>query len=183
MNEQLFPSTEVFQKERPKQPTEKQKEDFYSRMAKEIIKDGFSTSDEEDIIEDLKMLHPFNDNGFEMAKDLDSHRASASYDIDSSFCEWLDWLDIEYRKINEANVKEWVKAHNPQPKFENGTKLLINETICYGLTKGMEVYITGNNTERAYYTIDANPNKQGGTCIEYEITETKCSIINQENQQ
>jgi len=52
--ETLFNDAEVFQKERPTKLTEKQEADFYSEQAKDLIKKGFSTDDEEDIIEDLK---------------------------------------------------------------------------------------------------------------------------------
>lgn len=174
----LFNDAEVFQKERPTKLTEKQEADFYSEQAKDLIKQGFSTDDEEDIIEDLKKLYPFHDNGFEMAKELDDYGANASYDIDTNFCEWLDCLYSNYDNIMTKNVKDWVKAHNPQPKFEKGTKLLIVETLCHKMGKGLEVYVNGGRPEEAVYWISEDPKKNGGTVLAYERVEKCCIIIN-----
>ncbi len=170
----LFNDSETFQKERPTSPTTVQLNAFYLKMAKEIIKERFSDDDEESIIEDLEGLYPFNDNGFEMAKDLE--RGNASYDIDVSFCEWLDGLASELRSIQTENVRAWVKAHNPQPKFEKGTKLLINERLCYKMDKGLTVYVNGGRPEEAVYWINTNPEVYGGTVLPYELVEKNCTI-------
>ena len=172
----LFEPHEYFQKERPTQPSENQLAEFYSKMAKEIIEEGFSTSDEEDIIEDLKGLFPFNDNGFEMCKELDGYSANGSYECNTSFCEWLDSLSYELREINRQNVKLWVKENNPQPKFEIGNKLLIKEHLCYGFGKDKIVYVTSINESEAYYCIDEDPNKKGGTVLDYERVEKCCEL-------
>lgn len=177
MEQKLFSDTEVFQKERPTKPTAQQLADFYSEMAKEIIAEGFSQSDEEDIIQDLKDLYPFHDNGFELAKKLDEWKANASYNIDGRFCEWLEGFSSEYDKIKRDNVKAWVKAHNPQPKFNKGTKLIINDSISYSLKKGGIVYITGGRPEEAIYWLNESPNNYGGYNVAYEVVESKCSPI------
>jgi hypothetical protein len=170
----LFNDSEVFQKERPVKPTEQQLKKFYSEQAKEIIKQGFSDSDEEDIISDLESLYPFNDNGFEMAKDLE--RGNGYYEIDTSFCEWLDCLDSDFRQLNTDNVKAWVKAHNPQPKFNDGQKLLIVENLCHGMKKDMIVYVNYKREEEAVYIVDTDPTKRGGTILDYERVE-KCCVV------
>jgi len=176
MEQKLFSDSEVFQKERPTKLTDKQVDDFYLERAKDLIENGYSKDYVEDIIEDLKELYPFRDNGFEMANELKSYKMKACYEIDTQFCEWLDCLSFEYDQILTKNVIDWVKAHNPQPKFEKGTKLLITEHLCYGKPKGAIVYVTGGRKEEACYWIDENPNKDGGTVIEYELVE-KCCVI------
>ena len=172
----LFNDAEVFQKERPTQLTQKQKDDFYSEQAKDLKAQGFSTDDEEDIIEDLKKLYPFNDNGFEMAKELDGYGCQATYDIDTNFCEWLDFLHHQYSQIETKNVKDWVKAHNVQPKFNDGQKLLIVEKICRGMEKDMIVYANYKREEEALYVVDADNTKRGGTLLSYERVE-KCCVV------
>lgn len=172
----LFNDAETFQKERPKELTEKQKADFYIARAKDLKKQGYSSSDIEDIAKDLENLWPFRDNGFEMAKELDGYSSNARYDIDTAFCEWLDSLEWDYREIQTHNVKNWVKAHNPQPKFEKGTKLLIIEDLCYKMDKGLEVFVNGGRPEEAVYWISADPNEYGGTVLAYERVE-KCCVV------
>jgi len=172
----LFNDAEVFQKERPTELTEKQKADFYIEQAKDLKAQGVSTDDEKDIIEDLKKLYPFRDNGFEMAKELDGYGCQANYNIDTNFCEWLDCLYSNYNEIETQNIKDWVKAHNPQPKFQKGTKLLIVEKLCHKMDKGLEVYVNGGRPEEAVYWISEDPNKYGGTVLAYERVE-KCCVV------
>lgn len=172
----LFSDSETFQKERPTKPTEKQLEDFYLKMADEIKKEGFSDSAETEIVKDLKNLYPFNDNGFEMAKELDSYSAHAVYEINTSFCEWLDSLWHEYNDIKTENVKAWVNAHHPKSKFEKGDKLIINKNLCFGKAVGQTVFVTGVKADEYYYLIDENQNRQGGTILACERVEDCCSL-------
>lgn len=171
----LFNDSETFQKERPQKPTEKQVEEFYKKMAKEIKEEGFSQSNEDDIISDLRELYPFYDSGYEMAKRLEGWNVKANYQINASFIEWLENLDYEYRELNAKNIKEWVKAHNPQPLFTKGQKLLINEKLCYQKNAGSFVFVNGFSKDSACYLINENPNRQGGTVLAYELVEQRCS--------
>jgi len=170
----LFNDKDVFQKERPLQPTEQQLQKFYSEQAKEIIKQGFSDSDEESIIEDLKGLWPFNGNGFEMAKDLE--RGDAYYQIDVSFCEFLDSISYDFDAINRENEKAWVKAHDIKPAFPKGSKLLVKENICRGINAGMTVYVNGGSMDEGKYWIDENSERKGGTVLTFERVE-KCCVL------
>ena len=176
MEQKLFSDSEVFQKERPTKLTKKQEEEFYLERAKDLIKEGYSEDDEEDVAKDLEYLYPFRDNGYEMAKDLDSSSREACYSFSTEFCEWLDCLHYLYNKIETQNVIDWVKAHNPQPKFEKGTKLLIVETINHKLKKDSIVYVNGERPEEAVYWINEDPNKYGGYVIAYEKVE-KCCVV------
>jgi len=171
----LFNDSEVFQKERPTKPTDAQLDKFYYDSAKEIVNQGYSDSDLEDIVEDLKDLKPFNDSGFEMGKKLD-RRSHASYDLSTMFLEHLEGLEWDYRQVNENNVKTWVKAHNIQPQFPKGTKLIVKESLHWKSKTGEELYITGGNPELAVYYVNANPNENGGTVLPYELVEARCSI-------
>jgi len=172
----LFNDSEVFTKERPTKPTQQQLTTFYSQMAKEIIAEGYSSSDEEDIIADLINLD-VRDNGFEMAKSLESFRAKASYDISVDFCEWLEWFSNEYRRLNEKNIEDWVKAHNIKPQLKKGQKLAITITLNFYNKAGKIIYITGINEQRAYYLIAEDHNRNGGTIIPYEKLEANCIKI------
>jgi hypothetical protein len=176
MQEKLFSDSEVFQKERPTKLTKQQEDDFYLNQAKDLIDKEYSFSDIEDVIEDLKYLYPFNDNGFEMAKSLESSSRLADYEIDVEFCEWLDCLHYAYSKIENQNIKDWVAAHNPQPKFETGTKLLIVENLNHKLKKDMIVYVNGGRPEEAVYWINVDPKQYGGTIIAYEKVEQCCIV-------
>lgn len=172
----LFPDSEVFQKERPTKITNAQKIAFYKKLAKEIRKSKWSSSPEDDIVEDLESLYPFNGNGYELAKKLENYGKKAVYSIDTDLCEWLECIDSEYREIIKSNVKQWVKAHNPQPKFKIGSLLLITEKINFQLPVGKNVYITGINDKEAYYLINEEFKKNNGICIDFEKAE-RCCIV------
>jgi len=176
MEQKLFSDSEVFQKERPKGLTQQQEDTFYLEQARDLIKNGYSEDEEEDVAEDLRYLYPFNDNGFEMAQSLEGTNRKAYYDIDTQFCEWLDCLHFAYSKIERKNVLDWVAAHNPQPKFETGTKFLIVENLNHKLKKDMIVYINGGRPEEAVYWINVDPNVYGGTVIAYEKVEKCCAV-------
>ena len=174
--EKLFDDTLLIQKERPTKITKQQEEKMFIDLAKECIKYQYSSDDEETIAEDLKELST-NDSGFEKAKDLEDN-GNASYEIDGDFIDWLDWTDHKRSEILTENVKLWVKAHNPQPKLENGTKLKIVESLSYSkdLRKDCVAYVTGINMEQAYYTISDDKEKQGGYVLAFEKVESNCEV-------
>jgi hypothetical protein len=174
--EKLFDDTLFVQKERPTQVTKQQEEKMFIELAKEVIENQYSDDDEETIAEDLKELSR-NDNGFEKAKDLESD-GNASYEFDGDFIDWLDGMDYKRSEILTENVKLWVKAHNPQPRLEKGTKLKIVESLSYSkdLRKDCVVYVTGINMEQAYYTISDDKEKQGGYVLAFEKVESNCDV-------
>lgn len=175
----LFPDSETVNKERPTKITEQQEIDFYEKQAKEIIENGWSTSNTDAIITDLKELYPFNDNGYEMAKKLDDGYCKiAFYNVDTSFCEWLEFLHTEYHQVLDKNIEVWRTAHNPQPKFVKGQKLIVDITLNHEKEKGCEIFITGFLEKTAHYLVDQDPERKGGTIIAYEIIEERCSPIN-----
>lgn len=172
--EKLFDDTLFVQKERPTKITEQQEEKMYLDLAKDCIKQQFSSDDEETIAEDLKELS-FCDSGYEKAKDLESN-GNASYEIDGEFIDWLDCIDYKRSEILSENVKLWVKAHNPQRKFEKGTKLKIITTLNREKLAGEIVYITGIIEAEANYLVDKDENRKGGTVIPYEKVEFNCEV-------
>ena len=174
--EKLFDDTLFVQKERPIKITKQQENKMFIDLAKECIKNQYSSDDEETISEDLSNLS-INDNGFEKAKALDDN-ANASYSFDGDFIDWLEGMDFKRDEILTENVKLWVKAHNPQPKLEKGTKLKITGHLSYQKDLRTEciVYITGINMERAYYTISDNKEKQGGYMVAFEKVESNCEV-------
>jgi hypothetical protein len=112
----LFRKDDFFVKERPCKLTNGQKETFYLEKAKEVISNGWSKSDPETIAEDLESICRLHDNGFEMAKQIENELGY--YDIDVSFCEFLESLDFAYCEAVNENVKAWVKAHEIKPWFK-----------------------------------------------------------------
>jgi len=172
--DKLFDDTLFVSKERPVKITDQQETQMFIDLAKDVIKYGYSDSDEETIAEDLKNLS-FCSSGFERAKDLDSN-GNASYEIDGEFVDWLD--DIEYARsvILAANVQLWVTAHNPQPKFKEGTKLKVITTLNREKLAGSIIYVTAVRPLVAEYLVDENETRPGGTVMSYERVELNCEV-------
>lgn len=176
--EKLFDDAPFVQKERPTKITEEQEQKMYLDLAAEIIKNQWAkTGLEECIAESLSELS-INDSGFEKAKDLEDN-SYVDYDFCGDFINFLDDMSSRRRLLVDQNVKLWVKAHNPQPKLEKGTKLKIDKALCRSkdLLKDSLVYVTGINMEKAYYTISANKEQQGGYVIAFEEVENNCTLI------
>lgn len=173
----LFPDSETFQKERPTTITEQQRQDYYRKVAQEIIDNGWSQYDIDSVIEDVSnMSH--HDSGYELAKWLEEFDRSASYEIDTPFIEFLDDFGWGIAEIVLENVQAWVVETNPQPKYQKGQKLLIETALDYEHKKGLNVYVTGFSSQKnACYLIDEDPNRNGGTIIPYEKVESRCSVI------
>jgi hypothetical protein len=175
--EKLFDDTLFIQKERPTKITNQQEEQMFIDLAKECIENQYSSDDEETIAEDLKDLS-INDSGFEKAKALDNN-GNASYEFDGDFIDWLDGIAYRRSSILKENVKLWVKAHNPQPKLQEGTKLKIIQSLSYSkdLIKDCIVFVTGINIEEAYYTISGDKYKKGGYVFAFEKVESNCEVV------
>ena len=178
--EKLFNDSETFQKERPTKITEQQENEVYSKLANEIIDNGWCVDEsEEDIIFDLKHLSRY-DSGFEMAKMLEGFNMNCNYEINTDFIYWLDDFEYNFKKVLEQNIKDWVNAKNPKPLFEKGQRLIVTEFINYKLKKDIVVYVNGFREETACYLIDPNPDKEGGIVLAYEDIEKKCIIFKDE---
>lgn len=177
MTEKLFPDSETFTKDRPLKITDEQKKAFLTQIAREIIKNRYSTDSLEEISEDMFNVVNFNDSGYEIAKDLDND-GQATYDIDSQFIEFLEGLSWRKDDILKGNVKAWVKAHNIRPSYNKGQQLTINIKLNHLKTfaAGEVVYINGVQPETATYLVDTDPKKNGGTVIPFERVETNCVI-------
>ena len=171
----LFNDSDVFVKERPIKLTAHQEEKFYLDMAKELIKDNYSDDDEVTIARDLRYLS-LSENGYELAKTLEDY-GNANYEIDPSFCEWLECLSSEKDDRIRVNIKAWVKAHDIKPKYTQGVKVRIPTEWSRSFKEGDEVYITTINQELAYYCVDADPKKKGGVVLAYEVLEAKCEFL------
>ena len=175
--EKLFSDSETFTNERPTKITAAQEQEFYKEIAEEIIDNNWSESDVEDIAEDISNLS-LHENGYELAKDLENgSRNNAYYDIDVEFCEFLDNISWKKSDILRKNVKDWVAAHNPQPKFAEGQKLIVEIDLNREKKKGAIVFVNGFNEKEAYYLIDENPEFKGGTIITYEKVEANCKPL------
>lgn len=164
MEQNLFKDSEMFMKKRPNFVTEQQKEDFYKRIAQEIIDNGWGDASVEDIIRDLKSIS-LHDSGYEIAKNLEYNNCFG-YEIDTEFIEYLDGLCWEYDNLKRQNVVAWVKATSPKSKFKVGDRLIY---------KDKEVLVYGLHEETAEYIINNDMKVKGGRLIPYEeIDNTSC---------
>lgn len=176
--EKLFDDSLLFQKERPKKITKKQEEEFYIDLAKECIEEGFSSDDEETIAEDFEGLYD-SDSGFEKAKHLEE-RGCADYVYSGDFISFLENIVFKRDEILEENVKLWVKAHNPRPKIEIVSELMIKSSLGFTkeLKEGGIIFVIRYNIEQANYIVHPNPKHNGGYVIPFEKIESNCEILN-----
>lgn len=169
----LFQDSEVFVRERPTKPTEKQTEDFYRETAQEIIECGWSNSKIERIIIDLEDLSPFFDSGYELAKKLEGLGMNGSYKVDMEFLDFLDGLHSDYSELLSENIKQWVNAIKPMPERKVGDKIKLTYPIFRtpDYSEGQEFFITGIDEKEARYVIHKEKDSTGGTLIPYEKLE------------
>lgn len=178
--DKLFTDSETFTQERPNKITQQQQEDFYNEIAEEIIENNWSNSDLEDVVSDVSKI-TFNDSGYEIAKDLEGYDKDASYDIDSSFIEFLEHLSYRFSEVLKKNVRYWVETHNPQPKFSKGTKLIVETPITHLHKKDSVVFVTGHDEKHACYYIHEDSERNGGYVLNYEDIESKCKLHSNED--
>jgi formate dehydrogenase maturation protein FdhE len=171
--ETLFNESEIFQKKRPSKLTGKQERDFYLEMAKEVIENNWSSDDEDTIATDLSDLS-LSDNGYEMAKDLESYTGIAEYSIDVDFCKWLDNLFHEYKERMQLNVKEWVKSHKITPKYSIGDQLKVLSKLNRVINVNDIIFVAGIHDKEAEYVVNFDINHKGGTIIDFELIESNC---------
>jgi len=175
--ERLFSDSEVFKKERPNSITNEQKQRLISSIADDILSNDYSKSDRDEIEDDMEGIFPFNETGFELAKELDSYSANADYDFTSDFIEFLEHLSFKVDDAKEENVKLWVKAHDIKPKLEDKSKLRVKESIIgTRFREGDEIFINYHYPETAVYVVDKDPDRKGGTLIAYEKIELYCEL-------
>lgn len=174
--EKLFDDTLLVKNERPRELTKQQKEKFIEDIAHQIIKYQYSSDDHDMIVEDLDDIDLFIGNsGFELAKELDSS-GDCEYIFEGDFIDFLDNIQYEVHQAVNERVKLWVKAYNPQPKFEKGAKLIITGFLNVKLKKDVIIYITGFREEEAIYLVSEDKNNQGGILISYEKLEQNSVI-------
>lgn len=172
----LFKDSETFIKERPTKLSEKQETEIWQKLAKEVIDNGWSDDDIETIIEDLQSLS-MSDSGYEMAKDLEGFRANGSYDIDTSFIEWLDMLNSDFDDARRENVERWVKAHDIKPKYKLGTQLVVKEhfTRIPELQVGNVIFVNRYYENEAKYCVSNEKDSKRNVLIIYENIERCCA--------
>lgn len=178
--EKLFSDSEVMLNKRPTEITEQQEKDYLQKVAEEIVANGWSDNDIEDIVYDLQDIS--NEySGYEIAKKLEGYRSKSSYKINTEFIEFLDFFETEKDDILKENVKEWVKAFNPKPIFKEGDCIIINNKLNFHLKEGSIMFVTGINEEEANYYIHEEKDRNGGYVLTYEKVESNCKIYNNEN--
>lgn len=173
----LFPDSETFEKERPTKLTKKQETDIWQKLAKEVINSGWSDDEVDDIIEDLQNIS-MSDSGYEKAKDLEGFSSKASYNIDTSFVEWLDMLDSDFDDAKRENIRLWVIEHGIKPKYEKGTRLIIKEYISRSpeLATGKVLFINGFHENEAQYLVSNDKDSKRNLVIDYERIEQCCAV-------
>jgi hypothetical protein len=166
----LFADSETFNKERPKIITHAQMEELLSKIAKEIISNDWSDSNEDEIIIDLCRIYPFNDSGFIMMQELDSYVSDGSYDPTVDFMEYLESLSIEVYKIQSENVKQWVKAHDINPKFRIGDCIKSKTDLA-------PFFINNIRFETAEYCISTKKDDSKNRLKDFEDIESKFELF------
>jgi hypothetical protein len=172
----LFTDSETFTKHRPTKATEAQLQAFYHEIAEEIISEGWAEDDMEAVMHDVVNISSY-DSGYEIAKSLEGFYSKGHYDIDTEFIEFLDNFSWRKQDLLEANVRTWVIAHNPQPKFQQGQALMPSNSTNRSLPNGKVVYVTGFREDRACYLIHEDKEMKGGIVIAYEEVEACCTAI------
>lgn len=173
--ETLFSDSEVFTKERPTKASEAQLLEIYKIFAAEMIKNRWSRSPIDVIVEDFKKLNP-NQNGYELAKILESD-GRGHYNVDSIVVEHLDFFSHSISEIVRKNVKTWVEAHKIKASLEKGSKLIVCDTFSFQFKKDYIYYITGIREDEANYLIHEDKEHNGGYVVPFEIVEKNCKIV------
>lgn len=176
-NEKLFDDTLFVKNERPTDITRQQEEQMFIDMAKEIIDSGFSDSELEDVIEDLKVLS-LHGTGFDIAKDLEGC-GNAEYDFDGEFIDWLDNAPFIRHGILIENVRLWVRAHNPEPKLKVGDALKVIEPLnrIRFLAKDQVIHISKIDELLACYYVSTDIAEKKVFSVPFEIVEANCVVL------
>jgi len=183
--EKLFSDSEVMLNERLTKITEQQEKEYLEEVAQEIIDNNWSNSPIEKIIKDLSNISWTLNSGYKIAKELEGYSSKARYNIKTDFIEFLDDFNSNKDDIVRENVKDWVQAFNPKPKFKTGQKLIVETPLFRGHNQGKKgdvVYVTGKNEKEANYYIHENKDHNGGYVLAYEKVENNCKIYNDENE-
>ena len=75
-------------------------------------------------------------DGYALGKELEGHYG---WEIDSSYVDGLDGVDVAVRRVHRAACVEWVRENNIQPQFPVGsfitrgeiTGLFEHDAACY----------------------------------------------------
>lgn len=175
--ESIFNDLEVFVMSRPNTLSENQKQEIHKRLAQEILDNGWSDSDIDDIISDLSKLSKY-DSGYKLAKRLESFHSKADYDIDTEFVEWLDSFCYAFDNAINANVKQWVKAHSIKPNHPKGSKLVVVKQFSCSpeLACGNTIYINGYDESRGKYLVNTIEGSKSNLVVDYELIESNCNV-------
>ena len=170
--EKLINDSETFQKDRPLTITNLQRNEVLTEVAKDIKNWNLSQDSIEQIVADLDEVYTSGESGFEMAKELDDgYNTFGSYEVGSSLVELLESLDSLVNDKKRINIQEWVKAHNIKPNLKKGDKVKLKLAPFFSFEVGDEIYINYLKEDTAHYVVDKDPNRKGGTVLEYEKLE------------
>lgn len=162
----------AIKKQRPLRITKEQRTEILSEISKEIIRWQLSDSSLEQIISDLDKIYDGHSSGFEMARNLeDSFNTIGYYRVNSQLVELLEGLDYLSIDKKRQNIKDWVQAHNIQPKLKKGEKVKLKLAPFFAFNVGDEVYVNYLKEDTAHYVIDKDPNRKGGVVVDYEKLE------------
>lgn len=168
--DKLFNDSELFQKERPTTLTEQQTSNFIKELAEEICC-NYSSSNEEDVEQDLVRLYPFNNDGFSLAKELDSMTSNADYHIDSEFISFLEDLGFKKWQFIKKNIEDWVKAHDIKPKISLKTFITLKKDLSKDYKAGDTIYINRIYEKMAEYGVSKKLEDSRNTSIAFEKIE------------
>lgn len=161
--------------ERPKRYDDYVVSDAHKAIADILIKWKPGEFDNDTALEyakEVNWIH-FNDNGFEIAKQLeDLHPDLELVESLDSFGSW------DFDEILNGYIKKWVLENNPSNKFNVGDKIKCNSIVNSAIRGGKEYFITGINKELANYYVHEEKDRNGGYVLPYEKIDECCILIN-----
>lgn len=131
------------------------------QMADMLIEQNAFTEDRERIAEDLLKCTTSWDNGYRLAKDLDSY---CHWDPDAEIVETLDYMSSMRSEQLEKCEKDWVLRTNPTTAFAVGD-IVAFDCPRDGERKGP---IHSIDAERARYVVDDRGMGNGGVLVPFE---------------
>lgn len=178
----LFPESEMFQDDRPTQPTEKQLKALYTELATKIKAKRWSTEKLGDIIEALEAYSylaymPYEDDDDFVLK-LEQHDIYRHYTFTDGLIELLQDIPSRESELITANEELWVKAKGIKPLFLLGDILHCHHPYD-DLLKIDGVYVVADHDLNAgYYCLDESNNKKEVSLhLKYEDVERSCTKV------
>lgn len=172
----LFEDTEGMVNIRPKEMSKKQKANLLNEIALEIVKEGYTTdNDSEMVLDILEELfeddYRWGESGFELAKEIENIGSFVDFEFNGDFIDYLDSLEHKRYNVIDNNVRLWIKAFDIKPKYAQGQKMEKGKALSRFRELPKVFYITRIKEENGYYWAHEDKERNGGWNIPFEDLE------------